>query len=263
VRAALIVIAYEQCVLDCVAERSDSSVAPSWYEGEVSSVLNGLMARQATLTTALARNLGIWNGHVSPLILRSMVEVVIMFRWILKDPKQRSQEYIGYGLGQAKLSISHLEKKAQDGPDEEAPLRMAGYKHDWIDSQRLMPFVEVNLGSWSGTSVRKMAIESGDEDLYNFAFTPFSACVHSQWDHVHIFNTSRCENPLHKWHRVPSINDDGFSSDYVYRSAKYLDLTLASFDDAAGVKRSDSTLRDFVTDKIESIFIDDAQADER
>jgi acyl carrier protein phosphodiesterase len=245
---------YEEQVLSWVGERTDHETAPEWYVGEASSVLNGLMARQATLTLQMAWNPPIWNEHVAPLILRTMIDAVISFRWILKDPKRRSQEYIGYGLGQAKLAISHLEKKLNVKPEDSIASTLMSFKEAWIASQRMMPFVEVNLGSWSGKSVRQMAVESEDEDLYNFSFTPFSSCVHNQWDHVHVFNTSRCDNPLHKWHRVPSIANLGISDDYLFRTAKYFDLTLASFDAAAGREDDFAGAREFFHQNIEEVY---------
>ncbi|WP_066663029.1 MULTISPECIES: DUF5677 domain-containing protein [unclassified Sphingomonas] len=250
---------YERHILANVSDRTAHESAPDWYVGEVSSVLNGLMARQATLTISMAANPPIWNEHVAPLILRTMIDVVISFRWILRDPVKRSREYIGYGLGQAKLAISHYEKRLEVEPEDSILNSLKTFKEAWIESQRMMPFVDVNLGSWSGTSVRKMAIEAGDEDLYNFSFTPFSSCVHSQWDHVHVFNTMICSNPLHKGHRIPAIADVGISDDYLYRTAKYFDLTLESFDLAAGKKGDFSGARDFFASNIGSIYRDDAE----
>lgn len=247
---------YEVNVLEWVRERTDNEAGPDWYLGEASSVLNGLMARQATLTLQTAYNPPIWNEHIAPLILRTMIDAVISFRWILKDPKQRSQEYIGYGLGQAKLMIAHFEKKLGVSPDDSIAKSMMTFKDAWIQSQRWMPFVEVNLGSWSGKSVRQMAIEADDEDLYNFSFTPFSSCVHNQWDHVHVFNTIQCSNPLHKWHRVPSIVDAGISDDYLFRSAKYFDLMLSSFDHAAGREESFTGAKKYFIENISSIYRD-------
>ena len=66
---------------------------------DVSEVIGSLLSRQVTLTTELARNLGIWNGHMAPLALRPMVEALITVAWILEDPATRSKRFILYGLG--------------------------------------------------------------------------------------------------------------------------------------------------------------------
>jgi len=248
---------YNDTVLSSIKQRSHHATTPGWFVGEVSSVLNGLMARQATLTLSMAANPSIWNEHIAPLILRSMIDAVISFRWILKSPERRCQEYIGYGLGQAKLAISHFEKKLNIDPEDGIAKSLMSFKEAWIESQKMMPFVEVNVGSWSGKSVRQMAIEAGDEDLYNFSFTPFSSCVHNQWDHVHVFNTTRCDNPLHKWHRIPSVTNIGIADDYLFRTAKYFDLTMSSFDVAAGRDDGFDGASDFFRRNINSIYKND------
>lgn len=245
---------FEALLLQNIEQRCETTDAPDWFLGEVSSVLGGLMSRQATLALSLAQNPSIWNPHIAPLILRAMIDAVITYRWIIQEPKQRSQKFIGYGLGQAKLSIAHYEKKAGVEPEDSVLKTMISFKEAWITSQRLMPFVEVNLGSWSGKSVRQMAKEAGDEEFYNFSFTPFSSCVHNQWDHIHIFNTTQCDNPLHKWHRYPAILDTGLSDDFVFRAAKYFDMVMDSFDQKSERKLSLGDAKSFYEKEITSIY---------
>jgi hypothetical protein len=182
-----------------------------------------------------------------------MVDCLISLRWILIDPTQRSQEFIGYGQGQAKLLVAHLERKLLDQPDDESISRMIEGKKEWIQSQKLIPFVEVNLRSWSGSSVRQMAKEAGDEDLYHFAFSPFSACVHNTWEHMHPYDTQACDNPLHKRHRIAGRLDDGISPDYLFRAAKYLTLAFESFDIAVNHTTDNQSPRDYFDDEIGNV----------
>src|SRR2546425_493798 len=86
---------------------------------EMHEVVGGLLARQVTLATEITQTPGIWNGHVAPVLLRSMVDTHITFAWVCGDPQERSRRFIRFGLGQAKLEIEH--RKAQwEGrePDE-------------------------------------------------------------------------------------------------------------------------------------------------
>src|SRR5689334_6996519 len=69
---------------------------------EVHEVIGGLMARQITLATQLATTPSMWTGHVAPLLLRTMTDAYITLAWIWKNPQDRSQKFILYGLGQAK-----------------------------------------------------------------------------------------------------------------------------------------------------------------
>lgn len=245
---------FRKCADDGVDSRAHLSDRPDWLIGEVSSVVNGHLSRLATLACELAALPTAWNGHIAPLVLRTMVDCLISLRWILKEPGNRSREFIGYGLGQAKLLVAHLEEKLASQPDDEVAKKMIQGKLDWILSQKLVPFVEVNLGSWSGSSVYNMAKEAGDEDLYHFAFSPFSACVHNTWEHMHPYDTQTCDNPLHKRHRIAFRLGDGINADYLFRAAKYLTLAFDSFDKATNHSTDLCSPRSYFDDKIGAVF---------
>jgi len=206
----------------------------SGFETEVNSTFSSLIARQTTLAMGLAESPQSWNPHIAPLFLRPMIECLIMVRWIRLDPLIRSKEYINFGLGSEKLLAHHYQKAIQDEPDGDAREKIesiAELSLAWIDGQQFQQFVEVNLGSWAGQSVRKMAQDASCEDLYNFAYVPFSGSIHNQWNHVGKFNVVRCSNPMHKQHYIGSIIEIDFIVDFVYRSVKYLSLTLDEFDE--------------------------------
>lgn len=62
------------------------------YDSETYEVIGGLLARQATLATQFAMAPQIWNGHIAPLILRSMTDAHITLAWILCEPKDRAKK---------------------------------------------------------------------------------------------------------------------------------------------------------------------------
>ena len=79
------------------------------YNSETYEAIGGLLSRQVILSMHLASCPPIWNGHIAPLILRTMTDAHITLAWILLDPDERSKKYILYGLGQEKLYLEHLE----------------------------------------------------------------------------------------------------------------------------------------------------------
>ena len=207
------------------------------YDAETYEVVIGLVARQATLTIHLALNPGVWTGHIAPLVLRAMTDVHITLAWILRDSRARARQYILHGLGQEKLLIAHLEAEA-DTVDElrETLQEMLEIKKTWLTMQRHDFLTEVTVGSWSGLNVRTMAIEADCEGLYRFAYSPFSAAVHSTWNHISMHNLRHCSNPLHKYHRVPVIAALPSDPDYVYRSAKYVSRSFEALDRAFSLR---------------------------
>lgn len=201
---------------------------------EAFEVVAALLCRQATLAIDLGSSPAIWNPHTAPIMLRAMADVFITLAWILKDPDTRSKQFVNDGLGAIKLQIAHQERALEtftDPAEKEQTRGMIRMWQSWLDSQRMHDFVEVNLGSWSGISTRKMAEEAGFLDFYNYVYQPFSSVAHSNWAHVSMFNTIFCENPAHRGHRAAAIVPIEFDSHWLFLVTKYLSKTFLHFDE--------------------------------
>lgn len=228
-----------------------NSQAPEIYDNEISETIGGLAARQTTLAIEMAQNPRIWNGHLAPLVLRCMTDAHITLAWILEKPKERSREYVRYGLGQEKLFLEYLKNESDTAPEGELGEQVAElveFKEAWLNSQLMEWAIEVNIGSWSGTSVRDMAIEAGCESIYKFAYVPFSGAAHNMWQHVGTYNVVPCDNPLHKNHRIPLIWSPPLDPDYLYRSAKYISRTFHLLDEKLGLECEDKLPVEYFVD---------------
>lgn len=203
---------------------------------QLHEVVGGLLARQVTLATQLARAPQSWNGHVAPLFLRSMTDAHISLAWIFEAPENRCDKYVKFGLGQKKLFLEHWKAHlAQSGEKDIENHPMIKALEAWLNAERFHFLTEVAVGSWSETDTRSMADEAGCGDLYRFAYAPFSAAVHNMWHHVIDYNLETCHNPLHGYHRVPADKDLPVDPDYLYRAAKYLDKSFRLFDRKTGM----------------------------
>lgn len=204
---------------------------------EAYSVIGGLLSRQVTLSIELARSPGCWNGHSAPLFLRAMTDLHITLSWILLDLEERAKLYVKHGLGEEKLLIELYKLAIENETDIDLKSQMQEIvdgKSSWVNSQKRDWAVEVNLGNWSPLDYRKMSQEASCEDLYKFAYKPFSQASHNMWPHVSIYNSKRCNNPLHRFHLIPEVFDAPFEPDFMYRSCKYVnkayDLFVSKFD---------------------------------
>lgn len=195
---------------------------------EAYSVIGALLSRQVTLSLEMMKSPGTWNGHSAPMFLRSMTDLQITLGWILEDIEERSRRYIMHGLGEAKLSMEHYKAEVELEPEGvyADQLREMSERHSqWINSQRREFFVEVNLGNWAKLDTFAMAREIGKESLYKFAYRPFSQATHNMWPHVSVYNTTHCENALHRFHLIPRLFNAKFEPDFMYRSCKYVHQT--------------------------------------
>ncbi|MDH3998206.1 MAG: DUF5677 domain-containing protein [Desulfuromonadales bacterium] len=176
------------------------------HHSEFFEVIGALMSRQCTLSIKIVSNLDLWDCYSAPLFMRAMVDCYITAAWILKDPLTRAEEFIDYGLGQEKLRIEHLKTKIDELENEEERDRLQqeiDIMTEWLNSQHYHFLQDVNIGSWSGTSTRKMAEEADCLSLYQFAYVPWSSAAHGSWNHIGRYDSFMAEEPLHKHIRQP------------------------------------------------------------
>ena len=198
-----------------------------------------LLARNASLYDTMAMNPLLLTVTVAPMVLRAMIEVLINISYIAKKPKERSIAYMEHGLGSAILWAS----KAEEASEEEEGMKELLEEQitelmRFVEWERARWAVDVNLGDWAGNNVRKRAKEGGLNSLYRHAWGAFSDAVHSTWTHVGRINGVRCRNPLHRGHLRGRITQatEGWHPDFLYRAAKYLDMTLDVYDRAFRLK---------------------------
>lgn len=207
---------------------------PEQYE-----VIGGLLARQVTLATQLALAPSIWNGHIAPIVLRSMADNYIALAWIFESPEERAKKFVGYGLGREKQQIEHKKEELENITDEKKKRiieKEIKFRENWLESQRFAFLTEVNVGAWSDKTTREMAGDANEKHFYDFVYTPFSAATHNMWHHVERYNLIQCDNPLHRYHRIPVDPDLEIDPDYLYNAAKYLDKAFRLFDEKTRVK---------------------------
>jgi len=203
---------------------------------EIHEVVGALLSRQVTLATHIATCPEHWTGHVAPIMLRSMADVYVNLAWVLCEPGERAKKFILHGLGQAKLEIEHRRNDLATRQPAKGELEIIDTMEDWVNKQRAMFLTDVNLGSWSGLSTRKMAEEANCIDFYNYVYTPFSACVHSTWNHIGKYNLRLCNNPLHGYHSIPSMVEVPIDLHYLILAARYLQKTFVKFDETFDIQ---------------------------
>lgn len=215
---------------DLGLEERWSKLPKDIYENHQCEVMGALLARQVTLAKRMARNPAFWDVHIGPILLRVMIDNHITLAWILKDPAVRSKHFVLHGLGQAKLYLEHLKVENEDGSNPDLQQLIEAMER-WIDNQQYSFLTNVNLGSWSGLNIREMAEEADCLDLYRYAYTPFSSCVHNMWNHVGRLNVGLSGNPLHKYLLIPCDPEMEPEFDLLLNCAKYLQESFCIVDE--------------------------------
>lgn len=203
---------------------------------EVHEVIGALLSRQVTLAVEVASCPHLWTAHVGPIMLRAMADVHISVAWILGAPRDRARKFIEYGLGQVKLMLEHRRQRIVEAGEKVEDDPVIPVYESWVDSQRWLFLTEVNVGTWSGITTRKMAEEAGCLDFYNNVYMPFSAATHSTWHHLSRLNLRRCTNALHRFHAVGAVHEAPPDPWNLLLGAKYADKTFRLFDSKVSIE---------------------------
>jgi hypothetical protein len=133
------------------------------------------------------------------LLLRTLTECRITFAYLLaKNDPDLWLEFRRYGAGQAKLVLLKVKEAAMPPHSISIEkLEQLANKDVWQE------FVDINLGSWAGIDLRRMADESGTKQLYDAHYGWNSGFAHSHWSAMRDTTLSNCLNPLHRGHRIP------------------------------------------------------------
>jgi len=174
------------------------------YEPLPDEILFGLFARLTRLYCLLADNSALWGRDSSGIFLRCLAETAITFSYLAKQGTLAEfRSFRDYGEGQAKLLALHIQDnhpdaKTVDGLNADQVAERFAFATELLD---------IELGHWSKKDTRRLATEAGLEDLYRLVFNPTSADVHGTWISLKSSNLLTCSEPLHRFHRLPSLVD--------------------------------------------------------
>ena len=182
---------YGACASHCMRTMGTTAVDPV-HEGTFGMALFatatfgqmfGYMSRRAA-----ARNL-----------LRTLAETLITLSYLQeKNDQDLWLAWRNYGGGQAKLAfLKMVDLTEKPSHVDMGDLEALASEDIWIE------FREINVGSWSGTDLRRMAEEAGVKDVYDSYYVWPSSFVHGQWGAVRDCIYTVCQNPLHRFHRIP------------------------------------------------------------
>lgn len=177
------------------------------YDPRKDEVLLGLFARASRLLALLLEDPLLWARDVGSIILRCLADTAITFVYLAKRGTDREfQKFIEYGEGQLKLLMLHLQ---DNHPGRRSPEGASATDLE-ASFSTLPEFIDIELGHWSGKDARKMASEAGMEHLYRLVFTPASSDVHGTWLALSKSHLTFCEEPLHRFHRLPDLTEPPF-----------------------------------------------------
>lgn len=187
---------------DETAQRTD----PDLYNSDRYEVLTGITLRMLRSLSVLIRYPALWTMEHGSSITRSLIESRIVLKWLIQqnDPALYAR-FKDYGRGRLKLLKLHLEeyRDSLDNPSPDLD-RNIEYLNALVNQDIWEEFQDISIeGNFAGVDTRKMADQVGLLSEYRLLFAPASASVHGEWAALDQYVLTVCENPLHRWHRIP------------------------------------------------------------
>ncbi len=175
------------------------------YDTNKNDVIFGLISRLIRLYCLLLEDPNLWSRDISGIILRCLVDCAITYSYLVQfGTEEEFTKFIEYGEGQEKLLMLHL----QDNYSGETT--MEGLEVEDIAQEHGgfgIEMLDIELGNWTDKTARQLAERTGLQRFYRLVYTPTSSDLHGTW--LSLKNTSFriCNEPLHKFHRLPSYRE--------------------------------------------------------
>jgi hypothetical protein len=159
--------------------------------------------------------------------LRTLAELHINLAYLVAEDKEELwKAYRNYGHGQAKLSFLKLIELT----DKELPSFVNLENLHYLANEDVwQEFVDINVGAWDSTDLRKRAEKSRTKHIYDKFYDWTSGYVHCHWGAVRDSVLTTCLNPLHRYHRIP-LEIPRLQNDVIPDACKLVDQTLDILD---------------------------------
>lgn len=169
--------------------------------------------------------IGISQGVLGRLGLRTILETHINLRYLLSEDKEELwKKWRAYGAGQAKLNALRFDI------DMEAPRHINSESIEQIAGEDVWEeFLTINLGSWSGSDLRKISDKVGLKPTYDKHYSWTSGYSHGTWAQIRETCYQTCGNPLHRLHRYPERSS---LPDSIFDAAQLANEVLSDLDSA-------------------------------
>lgn len=177
------------------------------YDPTKDEILFGLFARVTRLLCLLLDDPYLWARDISGIMLRCLTDTSILFVYLIKKGTEKNyKDFIQFGEGQQKLLMLHLQ---DNYPNDKSPEGLS--MEEMADGHGFTPeLIDIELGNWAKKDTRKLAIEAGMERYYRLVYSPASGDLHGSWMSLKRSNLVYCNEPLHRFHRLPSFAEPPF-----------------------------------------------------
>jgi hypothetical protein len=140
--------------------------------------------------------------------VRVLIENYIMIKYLLKnEPSHKDiwNEFQEYGIGQFKLIV---ERSREQTPIRENSHVEYKYLEILVRGFKDEMFLDMETKYFDNKNIRDKAKSVDENQLYGLYYDYDSAFEHGLWGAIRESSLLHCDNPLHRYHCIPDINDE-------------------------------------------------------
>ncbi len=148
------------------------------------------------------------NTIVGRSSVRVLIENYIMMKYLLKNESSREDiwnEFQEYGIGQFKLIV---ERSREQNPVRENSHVDYKYLEVLVRGFKDEMFLDMDTRYFDNKNIRDKAKIVDENQLYGLYYDYDSAFEHGLWGAIRESSLLNCNNPLHRYHCIPDINDE-------------------------------------------------------
>jgi hypothetical protein len=172
----------------------------------------------------------LFNSISGRCCIRVLIENYIMMKYLVKnEPSHKNiwREYQLYGMGAYKLVLS---RQREFGVNNESHVD-SKYIEALVNEYEGEEFINMNTSYFDNQNIRLKADSVDEKNLYGLYYDYDSSFEHGLWGAIRESSMLKCDNPAHKYHCVPDVEDKIVLKSVLPDCIMVMNKTLGLLDD--------------------------------
>ena len=166
--------------------------------------------------------------------IRVLIENYIMMKYLMKNEfshKNIWREYQLYGMGLYKLVLS---RQREFGINNESHVDNE-YIEALVNEYEEEEFINMDTSYFDNQNIRLKAESVDEKNLYGLYYDYDSSFEHGLWGAIRESSMLKCDNPTHKYHCVPDVEDKIVLKSVLSDCIMVMNKTLVLLDNLYGI----------------------------
>ena len=166
--------------------------------------------------------------------VRVLIEDYIMMKYLVKNETSHDdiwRDYQLYGMGLYKLVLA---RHRENGALEESHFDEK-YIEALVNEFKGEEFIDMDTKYFDKQNIRLKAEDVGEKNLYGLYYDYDSSFEHGLWGAIRESSLLKCNNPAHKYHCVPDVEDETRLKTVLPDCIMIMNKTISFLDEIYGI----------------------------